>query len=54
MELVGLGEHQGQVPAEPSSAGFHALVQKVLVGSPSGSPLNITDDPDRGALVDGL
>ena len=54
MEFVGLGDHQGHVPAETPLAGFDALIQKVLVGSPSRNSLNVADHPDHWAFIDGL
>ena len=54
VEFVGLGDHQGNVPAEATLAGFDALVQKVLVGLSSGNSLYITDHPDHRTLINGL
>lgn len=54
VEFVGLGDHQGDVPAEATLAGFDALVQKVLVGLSSRNSLYIADHPDHRTLIDGL
>lgn len=47
VELVGLGDDQGNVPAEAPLAGSDALAQKVFVGSASRDSLHVTDDPDH-------
>ena len=54
MEFVGLGDHQGDVPAEATLAGFDALIQKVLVSLSSGNPLYVADHPDHRTLINGL
>lgn len=54
LEFVGLGDHQGYVPAEATLAGFDALVQKVFMGLSSRSSLYVADHPDHGTLINGL
>lgn len=54
MEFVCFGDHQGDVPAEATLAGFDALAQKVFMGLSSRNSLDVADHPDHGTLVNGL